>query len=325
MDTTIEYVSDFEVVDLGICEDVVYDIETESNNHNFFVNGCLVHNSVFINVSDMTTDVLTRRGVADLKSAKKADIAAICKELDSFITDNVNKYCAEMACRELNTTDGNRIEFKREAYAREAAIFTKKRYILHIINDEGNECDEFKYTGVEVQKNEFPATVKGILREIYERSCREYWTEREFIDRLKELWLEFKKLDWEGVSKYVGYGTERESKAFFDSEDGTFGSNSANRYNQLLERFNLRDKYEDIRVGDRIRICYIHRQNEYGISYIGFKTNFPPEFREMFSIDYATMFSKMVSKPLAAWCELVGWKNFDPTEETVVDIFAIGG
>lgn len=47
-----EYCSDFEIISLGEQEIDVYDIEVE-DNHNFFANDILIHNSVYINTEPM--------------------------------------------------------------------------------------------------------------------------------------------------------------------------------------------------------------------------------------------------------------------------------
>ena len=47
-----EWTEDFEIESLGICELDVYDIEVE-DNHNFFANDLLVHNSNYFNFGEV--------------------------------------------------------------------------------------------------------------------------------------------------------------------------------------------------------------------------------------------------------------------------------
>lgn len=53
----------------------------------------------------------------------------------------------------------------REVVSDKSFFLTKKRYIMHIINDEGEKVDKMKIMGVELIKSDTSIAVKTILRE----------------------------------------------------------------------------------------------------------------------------------------------------------------
>ena len=66
-------------------------------------------------------------------------------------------------------------------------------------------------------------------------------------------------------------------------ETGTTGiAKACTYYNQILAALKLGKKYEELRVGDKVRFCYIEPSNKYGISCIAYKPGqWPKEFAEM--------------------------------------------
>ena len=130
-------------------------------------------------------------------------------------------------------------------------------------------------------------------------------------------------MTFEELSYYIGYNTEKEAVNFLKIEKGGgIGAKSAIFFNQLIDNLKLQDKYEKISVGEKIRNCYI-QPNEYGISVIGFKDFFPAEFKPLFTPDYATMFQKMVIKPLESFTKLLSWRPFNPMKAPSTDIFEL--
>ena len=64
---------DFEIEDLGITDEFVYDIEVE-DNHNFFANDILVHNSLYLCVEPFV----------ELK-CKDLDFSEKIEKIDQFL------------------------------------------------------------------------------------------------------------------------------------------------------------------------------------------------------------------------------------------------
>ena len=83
------------------------------------------------------------------------------------IEDYLNKHIKAWAKESLNTIDP-RFVFKRESICDKGLFLQKKRYVLHKLDDEGDPCNTFKYTGVEVVRTTMPDPikphVKGIIK-----------------------------------------------------------------------------------------------------------------------------------------------------------------
>jgi hypothetical protein len=107
-------------------------------------------------------------------------------------------------------------------------------------------------------------------------------------------------------------------------EKGATGISKACTYfNQLIskEGLNIASKYDSIRIGDKVRVCYINPTNKYGIDVIAFNDGqYPDEFREIFDVDYRTMFDKLIKSPLKNFLVACKWKMCDPNNCNLMDI-----
>ena len=85
---------------------------------------------------------------------------------DNVFQVDVNNYCADFVCKEFHT-DQRLIEFKREKLSAQGEFCAKKRYIVHVFDNEGLEAEKWAYTGVDIAKNELPDTIKKMLQICY--------------------------------------------------------------------------------------------------------------------------------------------------------------
>ena len=56
-------------------------------------------------------------------------------------------------------------------------------------------------------------------------------------------------------------------------------------YNNLLEKYNIKTKYEQISSGDKVRYFYTNQPNKFGIPVLAYKYYFPEEFKADFQPD----------------------------------------
>ena len=84
----------------------------------------------------------------------------------------------------------------------------------------------------------------------------------------------------------------------------------------------MKKQYDEIRVGDKVRLCYIEPGNEYGIDQIAYKPGqWPKEFDEIFKVDYKKMFFKIILDPLKAFRNACKFENIDPSKQVAFDVF----
>ena len=305
---SVEKLSDFN-------EEYVYDIEMDDENHVFFANDILVHNSTYLNIESMVKTIL-----GDKLKWSKQNIHKVLKIVDEFV-EKVNENCGVLA-KKLFNSDVDSIKFKRETFCTEAAFLVKKRYVLHIAEKEGKMVDDFKYVGVDVKKNELPVKIKGFLKEVIESSMRngDEWTNSKYKECMLATWEKFKLMTPTEIAFIKNYTTAKESIGFMSAEKGAGAhARAVIYYNQLIEELHLQKKYDIIRESERFQYLYI-KPNNYCINVIGFKDEWPSEFNDIFIIDRETMFSKVVFSPLKRFAELNKWHEIDLVNQAYVDI-----
>jgi len=106
---------------------------------------------------------------------------------------------------------------------------------------------------------------------------------------------------------------------------GTTGiAKAATYYNQIIQKMGLGKKYEQLRVGDKARLCYIEESNPYRINVIAYKDGqWPVEFNNIFKPDYKKMFEKTVLDALKAFRQACRFSECDPSKQVVFDIFSL--
>lgn len=301
------------IEDIGFFEDeYVYDIEIDSKSHNFFANDILVHNSCYVDTEDVINNLTTH------------NINTITKELDG-LTNELNNWCkTELSHNIFNMYIKDRINFSRDAFCDVAYFFAKKRYILHIIEEEGVKTDKYKYKGISLVRSTYPKYMKNEIKNIYETSIKNKWNEKDFITYIDKLYDEFCSKPIEDISIYKKLSCYKEgSNEFLHADKGTTGHGKAALFfNQLIDKFKINNKYDYIK-NDNMRLCYLDKNNEFNIDVIGFKDKFPDEFKDIFKPDYKKMFDLLFIKTLKDFCECnkwAEWNNFIKMEASIEEL-----
>lgn len=243
------------------------------------------------------------------------------------IEDYLNKGISEWGTKSLNSCDC-RLNFKREKISDVGLFLQKKRYVLHVLDDEGIPCDKFKYTGVEVVRTTMPAAVKVHVRNVVETMLRT--KSRAETDKVfTEVYNKFKTLTVQeiatvrGISEYEKYAMR--CNGFQTCKAMPSHVKAAYFYNTLIDRFGIQRKYEKIGSGDKVRHFYVKQPNKYGLKMIGYKYDFPSEFADIFLPDYELTFEKEVYAVIERFYEAVDWKLKKPSEQVQTDLFELLG
>lgn len=261
------------------------------------------------------------------------NINQLCDILDKDFVPAVNEHCWDITQNYFHSPL-NRIEFKRETFCTEGLFLAKKRYILHVRNDEGVYVDKFKYTGVEVKKSELPQIIKDFLKRIIESSMTENWDGAKYKEEISKIWDEYSELGFDDIGYYKGYNSGKDPEGFLRHGKGASVHSKAVMYhNQLLDKLGLNSKYEKIMLGEKVRYLYVEKNNPYRVPVIAWKNgSYPEEFNELFHIDYVTMFEKQVISPLSTKkkdkpgiIQINKWPAFDPTLQALCDMDELFG
>lgn len=303
-------------------DEYVYDIEMEDNTeHTYFANDILVHNSIYITIAPVL------KTLGKELCNEKGDVTRDAFEIVKKIENELNTKITEWAKKICNIKDPKFV-FKRETICNSGLFLEKKRYILHVLDDEGLKPDEekeIKYTGVEVVSIKIPKKVKPLIKNISKVMLKTR-DKKKTDEAYKNAYEEYLKLDVEDVATPMGinnYETYESKANGFDVAKSTpMHVSSAIYYNTLLNINGLTNKYEKIVSGDAIKIFYVEN-NKYNIKSIAFKDRYPKEFG--INMDKVKMFNKTVSPAVERLYEAVGWVLKNPTEENECDLLELLG
>jgi DNA polymerase elongation subunit (family B) len=239
------------------------------------------------------------------------------------VTDNLNKEIVIWGQKFLNSKDC-RFVFKREKICDVACFFKKKRYILHVLDDEGMSVDDFKYVGVEVKRTTMPPSIKPLVKDIIQTmlTTQNQQKTNEIVGRVYDKFVELPVEDIAAVTGIKGLEKYASICDGFKTAKGMpHHVKAAHHYNQLITLLNLDKKYEKIQTGDKIRYFTVKTPNRYGIKKIAYKYYYPEEFKNLFQPDHELMFDNIVFSIVERFYENVGWKPQKPGQLVQCDLF----
>ena len=267
---------------------------------------------------------ITIQPILDKLGIKVATDNSVTPEVHTIVNaidKHLNVKILEWARSELNSADP-RFVFKREAIADVGAFLMKKRYIIHILDEEGVPTNKFKYVGVELARSTTPKKVKELIKKTIDTAFLTKDVKRA-NEVFYEAYSEFKQLEVseaafrKSVKEYEKYSIGASLTKF---NKGTPCHNKAAiAYNLLLEKLKLNTKYEPIRSGQKIKYFYASK-NPYGLDAIAFASTYPEEFSNI-KIDYDKMFGKIVVPPIEAVYDAINWKLPQIGKEVQTDLF----
>ena len=244
-------------------------------------------------------------------------IDLIDKEIGTYLNSEIKKWSAS----EFKSIDP-RYFFKRESICDVGVYLQKKRYIIHVLNDEGANVSKFKYVGVEIARSTTPKKAKELIKKVIENSLLGQ-DQIKANSLYKEVYDTFKTLNVDEIA--IRGGLSDLEKYEVKADGFKIGTGTPNHvkgaiwYNYLLKHLKLETKYERITSGGKVKKIYI-APNKYNIDTLCYPYNFPPEFKE-FEVDYIEMFDTIIKPPILAVYEAIGWRLPDLTNEVTTDLF----
>ena len=283
------------------------------------LNKCIIYNdtdSSYVSIKPLFIDKVFKKGNKLTKEAYDT-----VNRIEEYLNNNIKTWGAKA----LNSKDC-RFIFKREAIADVGIFLQKKRYVLHILDDEGIHCDKFKYTGVEVVRSTMPKAVKPYVKKIIETmlQTQNIGETNKLINETYEI---FKTLTVEDIALVSGIKGYEKFAGQCDGFTTTKGMpchvKAAYYYNILLDKFKLGQKYEKISSGDKVRYFYLAQPNKYNIQAIGYKYYYPEEFKKLFEADYETMFESHIFSVVERFYENVNWSAQKPGSLVKTNLFEL--
>ena len=133
-------------------------------------------------------------------------------------------------------------------------------------------------------------------------------------------------MDVNDIAFWKGWSSDKiESDGFLKGGKGMTGiSKCCHFYNEMIDHLKIGKKYDTLKIGDKVRMCYIQPNNQYGIDCIAFNDGqWPTEFDKIFVVDYMKMFTKTVLDPLKSFRNATKFDDINPSESMVEDIFSL--
>ena len=244
-----------------------------------------------------------------------------------LVEDHLNKEITKWSLTSLNSKD-SRFVFKRECMSDVGVFLQKKRYVLHVLDDEGIPTNKYKYTGVEVVRSTIPAPIKPYIKQIIETllSTENRTTTNDVFLKAYDTFKNLPVEDYSfvmGISDYEKYANN--CNGFVTVKGMPAHVKAAYHYNILLDKLNLTGEYEAIETGDKVRYFYVNQPNKYGIGAIAYKYYYPKEFQQIFEPDKEKMFEKIIYSIIERFYEAVNWKLNKPSAQVQTDLFDLLG
>ena len=239
--------------------------------------------------------------------------------------DYLNEEIKRWAQKELNSADP-RLVFKREAICDKAVFMEKKRYILHVINQEDVPSNYFKYVGVEIARSTMSKEVKELVKAVLENAILN--GDRKTANAIyQKAYTDYQNLPIEAKA-FRSKISDLEKQELKRGEHGEIGKHtpshakSAIYYNDFLKKLQIDSKYPAIGSGIKMKWFYAAK-NPYNLKNMGFIDVYPPEVAAHVQPDMQKMFDKSVAPPITRLYECINWQITQPGHETTVDLFEL--
>ena len=297
-------ISDFEIGDIGVQEEEVYDIEVE-DNHNFFGNDILLHNSVYYTVEPFVNKYLETHPNADTQ-----ELTDFCLELAEKVVQPVIDASVDLIAKRCNAQDKSRMAAKVEVVCDVMINCAKKKYFARVRDSEGvrypPDDPHIKRMGLELAKSTTPKWVKDTISQaipiLFDGNESEL---RAWIDSVKGQYVNASVADIAQIGRTNNLDYKLGDKSI------PIGARMAIIYNEFIKKNNLEGSFNPIGVGDKFMYVRLVKNNPFNTDAIAFTGEAFADKYLLGYIDYDAMFEKTFLSALSLMCECMGYDVFN--------------
>lgn len=224
----------------------------------------------------------------------------------------------------------NKEDFELERISESIVNIAKKKYIQHIVHEDGIDYDRLNYIfpkGVELVRSSTPAFAREKIVHIvkYLFSHPDTFNIKDLLKIVKNLRKEFELANIDdicmqsSVSNYNAKVLNDKTLPLQFVRGAHFAVKSAAHYNYLLSTNNdYQQKYEYIKSGTKIKY-YVCKDTSVTGMFAYIRGSFPIEFAP--EIDYDSQFEKSILSPINSIIEPLGMPQITKRLSVVMDIF----
>mgnify|MGYP003665936451 FL=1 len=245
--------------------------------------------------------------VGHMESERIVDVLnKFCQsKIEPFIDTSYKELSDYMNCYEET------LVMKRECIAERGIWTAKKRYILNVWDNEGVRYKEpsLKMMGIEAVKSSTPAPCRRYIKECLNIIMT--GTEEELINFIETTRLEHAKLPVEQVAfprSANNLGKFRDRTTIYGKSTPIHVRGSL-LFNHFLKERGIKNKFNPIEDGEKIKFAYLKTPNPIGENIISFISELPTEFGLTEFLDYDMMYNKGFIDPLKGILDTIGWKT----------------
>ncbi len=221
------------------------------------------------------------------------------KNITLKISRVVEKYVNEKSFNEIQKGFFNsivndfKISFKQEVIAKSALFIAKKKYGLHIINEEGVDVDKLEIKGLEIVRSDCPEEIRPRLKNIMNDILNGV-DDNSLMITIEKYKKELMKLKPEEIASNIGVNNINKYIVNGSTIKGTpWHIKGVHAYNVLLKELHIEDRYEPIFDSQKVKVVYVKYPKPYkydfeAISFI----RWPKEFYKIVNIDYEKQINK---------------------------------
>ena len=280
---------------------------------NLYVNKVMkTENKDYVIASD-TDSIYLNLGplVKSAMGDKTSDINKTISFMDKICETKIEPYI-DASYKELANyvkAYAQKMQMKREALANKGIWTAKKRYIMHVYNNEGVQYAEpdMKVMGLEMIKSSTPAPVREKMKQALQILLK--GTETDMHTFIETFRTDFKKMNVEDIAFPRGINGLKEygNKTTIYSKGTPIHVRGALLYNKYLEEKGLTKKYPLIQEGEKIKFTYLKTPNTFKENVVSFPGRLPVEFGLQECIDYNMQFDKTFLEPIKVILDCMDW------------------
>ena len=280
-------------------------------------------------IKDRTLNKLIKDGVftSEIKWNWTNELDFI-QGLDFFRYGGYFKQCLEDYAASFGVE--NKEDFELEKISESIINIAKKKYIQHIVHEDGIDFDPMSYIfpkGVELVRSSTPLFARDKIVDIvkYLFSHPDTFNIKELLKLVKNLRKEFELADIDDIamqsscSNYDAKIIDDKSLPLKYVNGAHFAVKAAAYHNYLLHQDRVaQQKYEFIKSGTKIKY-YVCKDKTVNDQFAYMRGSFPHEFAPQ--IDYDEQFSKAILSPINSIIEPLGLPEITKRLSVVMDIF----